>query len=227
MKNSFKLKIDFKKALGFSFFQREPEIVAKELLGKILVKKSGQKTLASRIVETEAYLSDGDLSCHAAVGKTTRNAPMFEAGGILYVYKIYGVHHCINFVTGQKGKGSAVLIRAAEPLLGIEQMLENRGLLKKVEGRTEKGEGKKEKGERDRNVGVFNLCKGPGNLAKAFDFTKDDNFKSLISGDLFIQTALNSEYFNVSVSKRIGVTKSSDLLLRFYITNNPFVSGKK
>ncbi len=170
----------------------------------------------AQIVETEAYLSKDDLSCHASVGKTKRNAPMFENGGILYVYKIYGIHHCINFVTEKAGKGSAVLIRAAEPLLGIVKMYENRGWDKK------KGTGRREKGVK--NVDIFNLCKGPGNLAKALGFTIDDNFKSLNSPDLFIQKVNLPKEIKIGVSKRIGITKSSELQLRFFIKGNPCVS---
>ncbi|MFH1050110.1 MAG: DNA-3-methyladenine glycosylase [bacterium] len=211
-------KYDFSKALALSFYQRKPEIVANELLGKIIVRKEGKIILAARIVETEAYLSKDDLSCHASVGKTFRNAPMFESGGVLYVYKIYGVHHCINFVTEGDSIGSAVLIRAAEPLAGIEKMMENRSLKK-----TGKGEGKKER----LDMKINDLCKGPGNLAKSFGFTKEDNFRSLISPELFIQNPDKSDNIEVSVSKRIGITKSPNLFLRYFIENSPYVSGKK
>jgi len=205
------IDIDFNKALDLSFFRRKPEIVAKELLGKIIVRKENELTLAAKIVETEAYLADGDLSCHSSVGKTQRNAPMFEAGGILYVYKIYGVHHCINFVTEKEGVGSAVLIRAAEPILGIVEMLNNRKM--------KKGEGRK--------LLIGDLCKGPGNLAKAFGFTGKDNFRLLNSPMLFVQNSDNSEKLKISISKRIGITKSHELMLRFDIEDSHFVSGKK
>ncbi|ROL61681.1 DNA-3-methyladenine glycosylase [Bacteroidetes/Chlorobi group bacterium ChocPot_Mid] len=194
-------KVDYQHALDLTFYRRHPEIVAKELLGKILVRRIGKTILAGKIVETEAYLSEGDFSCHAVRGKTKRNAPMFEDGGVLYVYKIYGVHHCINFVTESEGKGSAVLIRAAEPIMGIDMMKHNRAC---------------------DNLKL--LCKGPGNLAKAFNFTKQDNFASLKSTDLFVQSDGN-EVPNILVTKRIGVAQSSELPLRFIIENSEYISG--
>ncbi len=204
MVNNKEFVIDFKKALDISFFRRETEVVAKELLGKVLVKQHEGIWLAGKIVETEAYLPKGDLSCHAAVGKTKRNAPMFEDGGILYVYKIYGVHHCINFVTENEGIGCAVLIRAVEPMSGIDKMMELRN-----------------------TDNIRNLCKGPGNLAQAFGFTKADNFSSLYSLELFIQGFNSKEKIEIARTKRIGIKKSANLLLRYIQKNSEFVSGVK
>lgn len=197
---------DFKKSLNKSFFLQDTATVARQLIGKALVKQTeGSDYLAGKIVEAEAYLSEGDLSSHSAPGLTKRNAPMFEEGGILYVYFIYGVHHCINIVTEPAGTGAAVLIRALEPLAGIEIMKKNR--------------------ETD---DIQKLCKGPGNVAKAFNFNLNDNRSSLTSEGLFIQDiGEDAGHSEISVTPRIGIVKSAHLPLRFYLENSPFVSGKK
>jgi DNA-3-methyladenine glycosylase len=192
------MKIEIKNRLQKEFYLQRTEIVAKELLGKILVFRD----LAGKIVETEAYIPENDEANHSARGKTKRNAAMHEEGGILYVYKIYGVHHCINVVTEVKDKGCAVLIRALQPLVGIDLMKKNR---------------KKNK--------IEELCKGPGNVAKAFGFTTDDNYNSLLSDDLYIVDNLDDR--EIVADKRIGISKAIDLPLRFYYANDPYVSGKK
>lgn len=110
------------KRVNHSFFQGSTEDVAKKLLGKILVRNYNGKILSGKIVETEAYLDENDLASHSAVGLTERNKVMFGEAGLAYVYFTYGMHYCFNVVTGEEGKGSAVLIRALEPLEGIELM---------------------------------------------------------------------------------------------------------
>lgn len=184
------------------FFLRSTDLVAKELLGCKLVRYIGKTRLTGKIVETEAYMPFDDFANHSAIAQTERNAAMREEGGILYVYKIYGIHHCINFVTEEKGKGCAVLIRAVEPLEGIELMQQNR-----------------------KTDDIKKLCKGPGNLAKAFAFTTDDNYKKIIDNNkIFI---LNStENPDIISDKRIGISRSKELMLRYYIKNCNFVSGK-
>ena len=158
-------KPDFSKALKKDFYIRDTETVARELVGKVIVKKLNTgEILAGMINETEAYLANDDLASHSATGKSQRNAPMFEDGGIIYVYKIYGIHHCLNIVTEKTGVGSAVLIRAIEPLLGIEKMKEFRN-----------------------TDNINKLCLGPGNVAKAFTFSREDNFKDLFQRNLFVQ----------------------------------------
>jgi DNA-3-methyladenine glycosylase len=183
------------------FFLRNTIIVAKELIGKILVRIFNESTLTGRIVETEAYLHENDMASHSAPGKTKRNAVMFESGGVIYVYKIYGIHHCINVVTEHHDIGSAVLIRALEPLSGIETMIENR----KIET-------------------IENLCKGPGNVAKAFGFDLNMNGNSLLSENLFICNSENNNDFEIGISKRIGITKSSELPYRFFMKDSIYVS---
>ncbi len=185
-----------------SFFLRDTDLVAKELIGKILVRKNNGEYLSGEIVETEAYLPEGDLANHSAQSHTKRNAPMREDGGIMYVYKIYGIHHCINIVTEEKGKGSAVLIRALKPHWGLDIMKELR---------------KKD----DEKI----LCKGPGNLAKAMNFSVYDNYKPVYNNDeIFLLE--NDKKYDIIEDNRIGISKSKELLLRYYIKNCNFVSGK-
>jgi DNA-3-methyladenine glycosylase len=194
---------NFNDSLKKEFYINDTPEVAKNLIGKVLVKKINEDTIAGIITETEAYLSKDDLSSHSSHGLTTRNAAMFEDGGILYVYKIYGVHHCINFVTETKSIGCAVLVRALEPLIGIEFMIKNRGI-----------------------NNIKKLCSGPGNLSKAFNFTINNNFESLLSPELFIQNYNSIRMEDIGISTRIGINKSKDLPLRFYLKNSEFISIK-
>ena len=114
------------KKLSKSFYRRNVLDVAQDLLGRILVKVDKKEILSGKIVEVEAYDGDIDQAAHSFKGITKRNEIMFEAGGLLYVYFTYGNHFCCNVVTGAKGKGNAVLIRAVEPVLGINKMIKNR-----------------------------------------------------------------------------------------------------
>ncbi|MDE3057558.1 MAG: DNA-3-methyladenine glycosylase, partial [Bacteroidota bacterium] len=109
-----------------SFYTRPALTVARELLGKILVRKIGSVMLTGKIVEAEAYLGESDPASHAFRGKTERNSVMFRDGGYLYVYFTYGMHFCSNVVTGKEGIARAVLLRAVEPVEGIEAMKKNR-----------------------------------------------------------------------------------------------------
>lgn len=200
--------------LHTSFYQLSTAVVARELLGKILVwhqpvrysddHSSHCITLAGRIVETEAYLHKGDAASHSARGCTDRNKAMFAKGGIMYIYKIYGIHHCINVVTEDEGKGCAVLIRAVEPLLGIALMQQQRG-----------------------TQDVRRLCNGPGNLAQAFGFSLVHNGLSLCSEALSIQDAERIPDAMTLITTRVGITKDAHLPLRFCIRGNPYVSKGK
>jgi DNA-3-methyladenine glycosylase len=183
------------------FYLQETKFAAKNLLGKILTRVCDDAVISGKIVETEAYLHEYDLASHSAPGITKRNAVMFESGGVIYVYKIYGIHHCINVVTEEQGIGAAVLIRALEPIFGIEKMIENR--------KTNK---------------IDNLCKGPGNVAKAYGFDLNFNGHSFLSNDLYICHSEDKYDFEIGISKRIGITKSSDLPLRFFMKNSRYVS---
>lgn len=178
--------------LSQDFYSRNPETVAKELIGKTLVRVYDTGIIAGMITETEAYLSQGDLASHSAGGLTYRNASMFMDGGTIYVYKIYGMHFCVNAVTEESGIGSAVLLRALLPNHGIEMMAKNRN-----------------------TNDIKKLCRGPGNLTRALGLDQSFDKKSFLSDNIFI-SSFNSLSNNViSTSKRIGITKSSDLKLRF------------
>ncbi|MCR4416871.1 MAG: DNA-3-methyladenine glycosylase [Ignavibacteria bacterium] len=186
------------------FFKGPTEKVAKKLLGKILVRVIKGKILSGKIVETEAYLDENDLASHSAVGMTERNKVMFGEAGLAYVYFTYGMHYCFNVVTGEKGKGSAVLIRAIEPIEGIDLM-------------------KKFRRKEDLNI----LTNGPAKLCQALNIDKRLNGVDLkSSNEIFIAEPFNKENFEIVVSKRIGIEKSKDLPLRFYIKENKFVSKK-
>jgi DNA-3-methyladenine glycosylase len=181
--------------LGQRFYNQPTIDLAKALLGKYLV--FGE--LRGKIVETEAYLGKDDPGCHASRGLTTRNAPMFGPAGCTYVYFIYGMYYCLNVVSGKSGEGEAVLIRALEPIDGIEVMQKRRGTNK-----------------------LENLCSGPGKLTQAFGITKEHNNLSLLTGELQIHNS--KEKPEIGISKRVGLSVAQDLELRFFIKENKFVS---
>jgi DNA-3-methyladenine glycosylase len=181
--------------LGKKFFNQPTVDLAKALLGKILVFGD----LRGIIVETEAYMYRDDPGCHASRGQTSRNAPMFGPAGHVYVYLIYGMYHCLNIVSGKKGEGEAVLIRALEPVQGIPVM-QKRRKTKKIE----------------------NLCNGPGKLTQALGITRKYNNLSLLEGDLRINNSRSKPL--ICTSTRIGLSAGKELELRFYIKENRFVS---
>jgi DNA-3-methyladenine glycosylase len=191
------------------FYNRDPREVSPDLLGKILVRRTGRKLLAARIVEVEAYLGENDPAAHSAVGRTPRNAVMFGPPGFAYVYFIYGNHYCLNVSCLPEGTAGAILFRAAEPLLGIEAMAKARGVAI------------------DTTRGLRNLTSGPGRLAEAFGITRSrDNGRDFTdpSSDLLI---VDDGYGVPAIvaTARIGITKAAELPLRYLIAGNPFVSG--
>jgi DNA-3-methyladenine glycosylase len=199
------------KKLPLIFYQRNDVVrIAKELLGKILVTKWDGIETSGRIVEVEAYNGKIDKASHASGGRrTNRNEIMYGEGGFAYVYLCYGIHHLFNVVTNSTEVPHAILIRAIEPIKGIDVMLERTG---------------KEKLDNT-------LTKGPGNVSKALGISfKQHSGHSLVSKELFI--AEDGFAFNkreVMASPRIGVDYAGEdalLLYRFYIKGNPFVSGK-
>jgi len=181
-----------------NFFNQPTIELAKALLGKYLVYGN----LKGKIVETEAYLYRGDPGCHAARGPTPRNAPMFGPAGRTYVYFIYGMYYCLNVVSGKTDEGEAVLIRALEPVEGIDIMIERRKTIK-----------------------IENLCNGPGKLAQAFGITKEHNNLCLLTGELQIHQCREKPV--ILSSTRIGLSSGQDLELRFFIAGNRFVSKQK
>jgi len=197
------------KKLKREFYTRSLLFVARDLLGKILVKKSGSKILSGKIVEVEAYHGDYDQASHAYKGKTKRNEVMFNEGGYFYVYFTYGAHFCANVVVGKKGKGIAVLIRALEPVEGIDVMIKNRFGGKLIHEKEN-----------------YNLTNGPGKLCKAFGINKNHNGTDLTGNEIFILNQPKLRNKDIGVSKRIGITRSVDLQWRFFIKGNPFVSRK-
>ena len=189
------------------FFIRPVLVVAKDLLGKVLIKKDGNRVLAARIIEVEAYDGKVDKSSHSFNGKTKRNEVMFNEGGYFYVYFTYGAHFCCNVVTGKRNSGEAVLIRAVEPLLGINKMIVNRF-------------GRELKSEKE----IYNLTSGPGKVCKAFGFNKEYSGLDLTNCSVFIVNQPKLKKNMIGVSKRIGITKSVSLPWRFFEIGNPYLS---
>jgi len=192
-----------------SFYRKELMEVAKNLLGKILVKTDSKNILSGKIIEVEAYHGDIDEAAHSYRGLTKRTEIMFESGGYFYVYFTYGAHHCCNVVTGKKGQGTAVLIRAVEPLTGIQTMIKNRF-------------GRKLKNDKEK----FNLTSGPGKTCTAFGINRRHSGIDLTGDKIFILDAEKINNKDIGVSKRIGISKSVDLPWRFFIKNNPYLSRK-
>ena len=191
------------------FYTREVKVVAKDLLGKILVKKDGNSILAGKIVEVEAYDGKIDRAAHTFIGKTKRNQIMFNEGGYFYVYFTYGTHYCCNVVTGKKDHGTAVLIRAIEPVKGVKKMIENRY-------------GRDLLNEKER----FNLTSGPGKVCRAMGINKSHYGADLTDGTIFILDSQKVQKNMIVVTKRVGIKKSIELPWRFYIKDNPYVSKK-
>jgi DNA-3-methyladenine glycosylase len=194
-----------------SFFARTPRRVARELLGKILIRDDGTNRLAARIVEVEAYLGVNDPASHSAAGHTARTAVLFGPPGYAYIYFIYGNHYCLNVSCEPEGKAGGVLFRALEPLLGIEEMARARNLSLRT--------------PRD----LPKLTSGPGRLAQAFGITRArDNGCDLTSTNSSLW--IGGDGFRpkiIRITPRIGITKNADRPLRYILPGNPFVSGPK
>ena len=192
-------------ALPPAFYARDTELVARELLGQILVSTIGRRKVAGRIVETEAYVGPHDPASHGAerIGRTSRNASMFGHPGIAYVYRIYGVHWCLNAVTHEHDYPAAVLIRAVEPLEGIDTMLERRGCTRHKD-----------------------IASGPGKLAEAFAITGEHDGHALDVAPLWIERGTKLPKRDVVVTPRIGITKAADWPLRFCVRDSIFLSRR-
>lgn len=191
-----------------SFYNRDARIVGEELIGKILVRKYNNTIIKSRIVETEAYIAAIDKASHAYGGKMTpRTKVMFGPPGHIYVYFIYGMYYCMNFVTEEEGICSAVLIRAVEPLLNEEEMSMNRYNKPLIE--LTKYQKK-------------NLSNGPGKLCNAMKITKEHNGVDLTGDEIFLEDDCYRD-FKVEKSKRINIDyaeEAKDFLWRYTINYN-------
>ncbi|MGK2934745.1 MAG: DNA-3-methyladenine glycosylase [Gemmatimonadaceae bacterium] len=192
------------KVLPASFYGRDTERVSRELLGCVLECTTADGKASGMIVETEAYIGEHDPACHAAAGRTRRTDPLYGRPGIAYVYFIYGMYWCVNAVTRAEGLPSAVLIRAVEPLMGIELMRARRGPARS-----------------DRE-----LTDGPGKLCIALGIGRKNNGAGLQRGPLVIREAERVAERDVVVASRIGIKKAADWPLRWYIRNNDFVSRR-
>ncbi len=205
-----------RKLLSRDFFDRDPRIVARELLGKVLLRRERAIEFAGRIVETEAYLGTGDPAAHAAAGRTRRNEVLFGPPGHAYVYFIYGNHFCLNVSCLPEGDAGCVLIRALEPLAGIKQMARARGMQWTGHGPVP-----------TRTMRL--LTSGPGRLAQSLSITRErDNGKDLLDATSDLQL-LDDEFHAEKVisTPRVGITKAAEHPYRYIVAGNPFVSGKR
>ncbi|HMD15864.1 MAG TPA: DNA-3-methyladenine glycosylase [Terriglobales bacterium] len=202
--------------LTAEFFNRDPRRVARALLGKLLVRKTPRGVLAGRIVETEAYLGQGDAAAHSAAGRTARNSVLFGPPGHAYVYFIYGNHYCLNVSCLPDGVPGGVLFRALKPVAGIEQMVQARGIELAKEA------------ELKRISLLKKISSGPGRMSEALGITRErDNGKSLVSARSDLRIVDDGYHVRrVTVTPRIGIVKSAEQPLRYFIAGNPFVSGR-
>ena len=188
-----------------SFFEQEVTKAARELLGSYLHRNLGNIEFVGRIVETEAY-HQTDPASHTFKGMTERNKIMFGEAGFSYVYFTYGMHYCMNVVTGFQGRGEAILLRALEPISGTKEMFRRR---------------KKAKTEVD-------LLSGPAKLCEAFNINKEQNGVDLITSDmLYLTRGKLMKDERIGVTSRVGITVGIEKEWRFFIKDNPFVSKGK
>ncbi|MDD3225020.1 MAG: DNA-3-methyladenine glycosylase [Clostridium sp.] len=202
------------KKLQREFFKRDTITVAKDLLGKVLVHKVNGVTLSGKIVETEAYLGVEDKAAHSYGGKRTpRVEVMYGKAGISYIYLIYGMYCCFNVITREEGIPQGVLIRAVEPIDGIDAIANNRF----------------NKDYRDlTKTQIKNLTNGPGKLCIALGIDRSLNIQDMCKSSEFYIDDYNFSDFKIQSAKRIGIDYAEeykDFLWRFYIKDNPFVSS--
>ena len=183
------------------FYLRPARAVARDLLGCLVVSRRGRSLTAGRIVETEAYLGPEDAASHAAF-RPGSHALFYGEGGFAYVYLNYGIHHCLNAVAGAAGRPGCVLIRALEPVAGLAMMARRRGV----------------------GADSTRLASGPGNLTRALGITLRDNGADLTGGLFTIEPPDRPRDFRIASGPRIGITRATDLRLRFHIHDTPVVS---
>jgi DNA-3-methyladenine glycosylase len=198
-----RLRASSVKRLLRPFFARYTPDVARDLLGCVLVRRVGGMVLSGRIVEVEAYRGSDDPASHSFRGKTKRSAIMFGEAGHVYVFFSYGAHWCLNFITESEGQPGAVLIRALEPVEGVDQMVKNRGI-----------------SEFER------LTNGPGKLTKALSIDGGFNGEDLVkSKRLFVLGP--AEPVRVKASARIGISSGRERQWRYFVEGNQFVSKRE
>lgn len=200
-----------------SFYDRPTLEVARDLLGKVLVHRALDGLASGMIVEAEAYIGESDPACHAAPGPSPRNEPLYGEPGHAYVYFNYGVHYLVNAVTERRGFPAAVLIRALEPLDGVPLMRRRRDAIRRPVARA---------------VPLHDLCRGPGNLARALGITLDRNRADLTraarrsGAGLWIEDR-GLEIDQVGWTPRIGIKVGTELVWRCFVTASPSVSGRR
>lgn len=198
--------------LPAGFYFRPTLDVARDLLGKVLVYRSADGVASGMIVEAEAYIGEGDPACHAADGRTVRNAPLYGPPGRAYVYLNYGLHDMVNAVTEGEGHPSAVLIRALEPLEGQALMHRRRGQAPWRKGKAA--------------VPDEELCRGPGNLTRALGITLADNRRPLTRGPLTIRDE-GLRAGSIAWDSRIGIRLGTDRPWRATIAGHRCLSGRR
>lgn len=201
--------------LSREFYTRDTVTVAKELLGKVIVYQSNNQLYKGMIVEVEAYINDNDDAAHFSKGITDRTRIVAEEGGHIYMYTIYGIYECFNVIAEQKGVHGGVLIRAIEPLEGIDQMYYNR--FKKNFDNPPKRE-------------LLNISNGPAKFIMSYGIKKSEFYgRDLVTdSSIWIEDRPNLISEEIILSERINIdyAKSKDLLLRFNIKDNPYVSKR-
>lgn len=194
---------DFRRHLPRAFFARETRLVARALLGQVVVHQSAEGLTAGRIVETEAYLGPNDPASHAAARRKERIQVMWSDPGVAYIYRSYGIHAMLNVVAQQSDAIGAILIRALEPLVGIPLMQERRGA-----------------------DDLRALCSGPGKLCQAMAIRLNQQGTDLVTSDT-LWFSPGAPVSDISVSGRIGISQAKDDLWRYWETGSPFVSAHR
>lgn len=209
------------------FYDRDPVVVARELLGKLLIRRQGRKLLAGRIVEDEAYLGADDPAAHAYAGRTPRNAVLFGPPGHAYVYFIYGNHYCLNVSCMPEGFAGCVLLRAMEPVAGVAAMAGARGLAIPTPAK-DAGMGRPHS-LLPRPSQLRMISSGPGRMCEALGITRDrDNAKDLAAARSDLWFADDGHHPEpIIATPRVGITKAVEQPLRFVVVGNPFVSEKR
>jgi DNA-3-methyladenine glycosylase len=198
--------------LPVDFYRRPTLEVARDLIGKVVVYRSQAGLTSGAIVEAEAYIGEDDPACHAAVGPTTRNAPLYGPPGRAYVYLNYGLHDMLNAVTEAEGHPAAVLIRALEPLEGLALMRRRRSRAPWRKGKAP--------------VPDHVLCRGPGNLCRAMGITLADNLRPLTRGPLTIHDR-GITHHDIVWDPRIGIRVGTDKMWRATVKGHRGVSGRR